>query len=65
MEEQQSFEQNMERLETVIRKLESGSASLEEMLALYEEGMELHEACAAQLDAYEGTLKRISASKEG
>ena len=49
--EELSFEQGMERLEAVVKQLETGSGSLEEMLSLYEEGMRLHEACVKQLDA--------------
>ena len=51
----------MERLESVVKQLETGSVSLEEMLSLYEEGMRLHEACVKQLDAYEGKLQKLSA----
>ena len=55
-----TFEQAMERLEQIVRQLESGSGALEEMLTLYEEGMRLHELCTKQLDAYEGKLQRLS-----
>ena len=55
-----TFEQAMERLEQIVRQLESGSGALEEMLTLYEEGMRLHETCTKQLDAYEGKLQRLS-----
>ena len=47
-----------------LKKLESGTGSLDEMISLYEEGMRLHEACAAQLDEYEGKLQKLSAVKE-
>lgn len=62
MEQKQdlTFEQAMERLEQIVRQLESGSGPLEEMLTLYEEGMRLHELCTKQLDAYEGKLQRLS-----
>jgi len=62
MEQKQdlTFEQAMERLEQIVRQLESGSGALEEMLTLYEEGMRLHELCTKQLDAYEGKLQRLS-----
>ena len=58
--EKQTFEQAMERLEQIVRQLESGNGALDEMLTLYEEGMRLHEFCAEQLDAYEGKLQRLS-----
>ena len=62
-QEQMTFEQKMERLENVVKKLESGTGSLDEMISLYEEGMRLHEACAKQLDEYEGKLQKLSAVK--
>jgi len=58
--EKQTFEQAMERLEQIVRQLESGNGALDEMLTLYEEGMRLHEFCTEQLDAYEGKLQRLS-----
>jgi len=35
--EKQTFEQAMERLEQIVRQLESGNGALDEMLTLYEE----------------------------
>ena len=62
--EEKTFEQSMERLEEVVKKLESGTGTLDEMLSLYEEGMKLHEACAKRLDEYEGKLSKLSVKKE-
>ena len=62
--EEKTFEQSMERLETVVKKLESGTGTLDEMLSLYEEGMKLHDLCAKQLDEYEGKLTKLSIKKE-
>ena len=36
-----SFESAIERLEEIVRKLESGDASLDESIKLYSEGVEL------------------------
>lgn len=63
MEEKASFEKNMTRLEEVVKKLESGTGPLEEMLSLYEEGMKLHDACEKQLNEYEGKLQKLSAKE--
>ena len=63
-QEQVTFEKKMERLESIVRKLESGTGPLDEMISLYEEGMRLHEACAKQLDEYEGKLMKLSAVKQ-
>ena len=45
-----SFEDSYARLEEVIQKLEAGNLSLEESIALYEEGMQLAEHCGRKLD---------------
>ena len=45
-----SFEDSYARLEEVIQKLEAGNLSLEESIALYEEGMRLAEHCGRKLD---------------
>ncbi|TAE30290.1 MAG: exodeoxyribonuclease VII small subunit [Candidatus Kapaibacterium sp.] len=48
-----SFEERFQRLEEIVDILDSADAPLEEMLALYEEGMRLSEQCASQLQAAE------------
>lgn len=65
MEERQpTYEEAMARLEEIVKTLESGQGSLEEMIGLYEEGMRLHDACAALLDGYEQKLTVLRAPKE-
>ena len=44
------FEQNMARLLEVVTKLEQGDLTLEESVALYEEGIKLSEACSKALE---------------
>lgn len=61
--EEMTFEQAMSRLEEVVRMLESGSGTLDDMLKLYEEGMALHKTCEERLNAYEGRLKMLSAKE--
>lgn len=51
--ERLSFEESYERLEEIIHKLEEGQLSLEESLALYEEGVQLARHCERTLDAAE------------
>ncbi len=50
-----NFEQAMEELETIVRKLESGQDSLENSIALYERGIFLKQFCEKRLQ--EATLK--------
>lgn len=61
MEEKKfSFEDGMKRLETIVRTLEAGEGSLEEMIGLYEEGTLLHKKLSGVLDGYEKRLTVIS-----
>jgi len=48
-----SFEESYRRLEEVIRQLESSQLTLQESLALYEEGIMLARHCERQLDEAE------------
>ena len=44
------FEDNLTRLEDIVRKMESGDLSLEESLKAFEEGIKLSRLCAKKLD---------------
>lgn len=48
-----SFEDSYSRLEQVIRTLEEGNLTLEESVALYEQGMSLAQRCAQHLQRAE------------
>ncbi len=54
-EEKLTFEQAMERLETIVSELEKGEAPLDESLSYFEEGVKLTKICSEILD--EATLK--------
>ena len=54
-----SYEQASARAEEIIRRLDSGEASLTETLALVTEGKELIELCAAELSAVGGALEEL------
>lgn len=60
-----SFEQNMQRLEQIVRAMERGEVSLEESLKLFTEGTELVRSCGKLLDEAELQVKKISASADG
>jgi len=45
-----SFEEGYERLEQIIQQLEQGELSLEQSVALYEEGVQLARYCGHKLD---------------
>jgi len=57
-----TYEEAMNRLETVVKELESGSKPLDDMLALYEEGMNLANHCSKKLSEYEAKLTTLTAS---
>ena len=60
-----NFEQAMTRLEEIVRALENGSATLDESLKLYEEGIGLVRTCSAKLDEAEAKIKLLNVTAEG
>jgi exodeoxyribonuclease VII small subunit len=54
-----SFEDSYSRLEQVIERLENGELSLEESVALYEEGMSLAKHCGRHLDRAELKVSQL------
>ena len=53
-----TFEQNMARLEQIVRTLQRGDAPLEESLKLFEEGTGLVRSCGKLLDEAELQVKK-------
>ena len=64
-EQNRSFEQNMQRLEQIVRALERGDVPLEESLKLFQEGTELVRACGKLLDNAEQQVKMIVPKADG
>jgi exodeoxyribonuclease VII small subunit len=58
-EQRQSYEEAAARVEEIIRRLDSGEASLGETLELVREGKTLIEQCAGELDAVAGALEEL------
>ncbi len=52
-----SFEKNLERLDSIVRQLEDAGLPLERALLLYEEGMKLSAVCHQQLAEAEGRVQ--------
>lgn len=50
MQENRPYEENIKKLEEIIRRFERGDISLEEGLNSFEEGITLIKACQKQLD---------------
>jgi exodeoxyribonuclease VII small subunit len=53
----ESFEENIERLDAIVRQLEDADLPLEKALQIYEEGMKLSEVCQKQLQEAEGRIQ--------
>jgi exodeoxyribonuclease VII small subunit len=55
-----AFEDAQQELEGIVQRLESGQASLDESIKLWERGEELYRLCAAKLDAAEGRIEELA-----
>ncbi|NLI55089.1 MAG: exodeoxyribonuclease VII small subunit [Clostridiales bacterium] len=64
MQQPVKFEDAMQKLTSIVEKLEGGEGSLDEMIRLYEEGMTLVSACEKQLDGYEATITKLNGAVE-
>lgn len=64
-EPEPSFEQAIERLETIVEELESGSLSLDDSLARYEEGVRLSRHLTRTLDEAEKRIERLVENQDG
>ena len=54
-----SFEETLQRLETIVEKMESGEATLEKSLDWFEEGMELIKFCRDELEQAEQKVQEL------
>jgi exodeoxyribonuclease VII small subunit len=64
-EEPKSFEDAMQRLDTIVARLEEDKLPLDEMLARYEEGVGLARYCGEQLEAAEQKVRLIAKKADG
>ncbi len=64
MPKKMNFEESIERLEEIVRKLEEGEVPLEESIELYEEGMKLGTMCRKILDEADQRVRRLSTEIE-
>lgn len=60
-----SFEDALKRLETIVQRLESGDASLDESITLYGEGDRLRAHCEARLAAAQARIEQIQLGPDG
>ena len=60
-----TYEENMQRLEQIVRAMERGDVPLEASLKLFQEGTELVRNCGALLDEAELQVKKIMNDSQG
>ncbi len=58
----ENFEQNLEKLESIVAKMEEGQCSLDDAFSMFEEGVGISKKCSAMLECYE---RKIYLIKEG
>ncbi len=63
--EELSFEAALRELETIVSRLESGDAPLDEAIRLYERGDQLRLRCKERLDAAQARIEAIRLDGEG
>ena len=64
-EKNQTFEDALSRLETLVGKMESGEGTLEQSLDWFEEGMSLIKSCRQELESAEQKVKELIKNSEG
>lgn len=60
-----NFEADMQELEQILRKLESGEVGVDESIRLYERGITLKKQCEAKLQQAQLKLNKIIRDQEG
>ena len=60
-----TFEENMQRLEQIVRAMERGDVALEESLKLFQEGTELVRNCGKLLDEAQLQVNKIMVAADG
>lgn len=60
-----TFEENMSRLEQIVRAMERGDVPLEESLKLFQEGTALVKDCGKLLDKAEQQVTKIVTQADG
>ena len=55
-----TFEEAQRELESIVQRLESGEASLDEAITLWERGEELYRVCSTKLDTAQGRIEELA-----
>ena len=59
-----TYEESMQKLEQIVSRLESGEATLDESLKLFEEGAKLAAFCSKSLDSAEQKITTLAQDAE-
>ena len=59
VKKEESFEESIKKLEEIVKKLESGSCSLDESIKEYTEGMRLAKICGDKLNEATENINKI------
>lgn len=59
------FEASLKKLEEIVKRLETGSLTLEESLKAFEEGVKLSAFCSSRLDDAERRVEILLKQKDG
>lgn len=60
-----SFEENLQRLEAIVRAMERGDVALEESLKLFQEGTDLVRQCGKLLDDAQLQVQKVMTAPDG
>lgn len=63
-ENRELFEKNLKELEVVVKELEGGDVTLDQMLELFEKGVKHTKQCTAALDAAEQKINILIKNRE-
>ena len=64
-EKKPTFEKSMQRLEEIVSALEKNQFTLDESIALFEEGLHLSQSLNAQLKSYEEKVAALMKESSG
>jgi exodeoxyribonuclease VII small subunit len=62
---EEKFEEAMDKLEEIVRKMESGDLTLEESLKAFEEGIRLSRLCSQKIDEAERRVEVLLKTQDG
>lgn len=59
------FEESLQELEEIVRKMEGGNLPLDDAINLFEKGMKLSNLCSKKLEAARSKIEILTKGKDG